>query len=216
MSYILDALRRAEAERQRGQVPGLDAQPVARPADSDAPRRLPLGSLVAGAVLLAAGITAAVWWRTQPTVAPAAAPAMTPPATQVTPPPAAPPTDKLPVVVSAPPTPAPTPPGRVILPASAPAPPIAATAASAHEPAPARSEPKSTPLAALSADLRRELPPLAIGGSIWSDSAAQRFVIINGQVVHEGEVVAAGVVLERIGPKAAVLRWRDLRIELPL
>ena len=216
MSYILDALRRAEAERQRGQVPGLDAQPVARPADSDAPRRLPLGSLVAGAVLLAAGITAAVWWRTQPTVAPAAAPAMTPPATQVTPPPAAPATDKLPVVVSAPPTPAPTPPGPVILPTSAPTPPIAATAASAPEPAAPRTEPRSTPLAALSADLRRELPPLAIGGSIWSDSAAQRFVIINGQVVHEGEVVAAGVVLERIGPKAAVLRWRDLRIELPL
>lgn len=28
MSYILDALKRADAERGRGQVPGLNAQPL--------------------------------------------------------------------------------------------------------------------------------------------------------------------------------------------
>ena len=28
MSYILDALRRADAERERGNVPGLHAQPM--------------------------------------------------------------------------------------------------------------------------------------------------------------------------------------------
>lgn len=77
-------------------------------------------------------------------------------------------------------------------------------------------EPTTTRLAALSADQRRDLPPLTVGGSIWSDSAAQRFVIINGQVVHEGESAAPGVTVERIGPRAAVLRWRELRIEVPL
>ena len=57
---------------------------------------------------------------------------------------------------------------------------------------------------------------MVIGGSIWSESPASRFVIVNGQVVREGEAAAPGVLLERIGPKAAVLRWREWRIELPL
>ena len=35
MSYILDALRRADAERERGAVPGLHAQPVP-PVSADA------------------------------------------------------------------------------------------------------------------------------------------------------------------------------------
>jgi general secretion pathway protein B len=39
MSYILDALRRAEAERQRGAVPGLHAQPVAGTRPDGGPRR---------------------------------------------------------------------------------------------------------------------------------------------------------------------------------
>ena len=57
---------------------------------------------------------------------------------------------------------------------------------------------------------------MVMGGSIWSDNASSRFVIINGQVVREGEQAAAGVTLERIAPKGATLRWRDLRIEVPL
>jgi general secretion pathway protein B len=67
----------------------------------------------------------------------------------------------------------------------------------------------------LSPEQRRELGPLVIGGSIWSENASSRFVIVNGQVVREGEAAAPGVTLERIEPKAAVLRWRELRIELP-
>jgi general secretion pathway protein B len=39
--------------------------------------------------------------------------------------------------------------------------------------------------------------------------------MVNGQVVHEGEAAGPGVVVERIGAKAAVLRWRDMRIEVP-
>ena len=51
---------------------------------------------------------------------------------------------------------------------------------------------------------------------MWSDSAASRFVILDGQVLREGDPVAPGVVLERIERKAAVLRWKDQRIEVPL
>ena len=48
MSYILDALRRAdnERERERGAVPGLHAQPVAQiSTDRDADRRVVAGTL---------------------------------------------------------------------------------------------------------------------------------------------------------------------------
>lgn len=71
-------------------------------------------------------------------------------------------------------------------------------------------------LAQLSAEQRRELPALVLGGSIWSTSAADRFVIFNGQLVHEGENAAPGVTVERIGPKTVWLRWRELRVEWPL
>lgn len=76
--------------------------------------------------------------------------------------------------------------------------------------------PRTLHLADLSAAQRAELPPMAIGGAIYSEAAASRFVLFNGMVVREGETAAPGVVLERIGPKAAVIRWRELRIELPL
>lgn len=87
----------------------------------------------------------------------------------------------------------------------------------AVQPSPSRpAPPRTVTMAQLSADQRRELPPMVIGGSIWSDNAANRFVIINGQVVREGESAAPGVALERIGPSSATLRWRELRVELPL
>ena len=39
MSYILDALRRAEAERGRGGVPGLHSQAVPVPGAAPVPER---------------------------------------------------------------------------------------------------------------------------------------------------------------------------------
>jgi general secretion pathway protein B len=83
-------------------------------------------------------------------------------------------------------------------------------------PAVADPAPRALPLAALSNDQRRGLPPLAVGGAVWSDNAAARFVMLNGQLVREGDAVAPGLVLERIEPKSAVLVWQGLRIALPL
>jgi general secretion pathway protein B len=73
-----------------------------------------------------------------------------------------------------------------------------------------------TPLAELPADQRRELPALNVNGSVWSESAASRFVILNGQVLREGDTVAPGLVLEKLMPKSAHLRWRGLLLDLPL
>jgi general secretion pathway protein B len=121
--------------------------------------------------------------------------------------PAAAPTP-LPRVVSAPPTPAlPQP--------TAPAAPPAAGAPAVERAAAAASAPRALTLAQLTPEQRRDWPRLAIGGVVHSDNAASRFVVIDGRLVHEGEEAAPGLTVERIGAKAAILRWRGLRVELP-
>ncbi len=239
MSTILDALRRAEAERGRGAVPGLHAQsmpaggpPAAAAGEGEGRWRLRLlaaaGGLAAlgmaiwllrptllGQVAGVSGISTAVPGVADASPAPALAaersPAISPAVPTVPMPPA--------------PLPAPPPP-----PSPAPAPPVATAAApattaatAAAAPAPAPSAPPSptslpapVPLAALTPDQRRQWPPLNIGGSVYSDNAASRFVIANGQIVREGEAAAPGVTVERIGPRGAVLRWGQLRVEVPL
>lgn len=82
MSYILDALRRAEAERGRGGVPGLHTQTV--PVHGAAPAATrPLTAhpalLLTGALTLVAVAAGGTWWVMQrehgvPAVVPVAAP----------------------------------------------------------------------------------------------------------------------------------------------
>lgn len=115
----------------------------------------------------------------------------------------------LPLVVSAPPAPPVTAAPAVVDKPAAPA--VAAPRAPS-----APGLPRALRLSELTAEQRRELPSMSLGGSVWSDSALSRFVIVNGQVVREGETAAPGVVVENIGPKSVQLRWRELRIELAL
>jgi general secretion pathway protein B len=82
-------------------------------------------------------------------------------------------------------------------------------------PAPPAAEARTVPLASLTPEQRRDWPPLAIGGAVYSDNPASRFVIIGGQLLREGDVAAPGVTVDRIGPRSAVMRWRDLRVEVP-
>lgn len=70
MSYILDALKRADAERERGHVPGLHTQiPAGASADAHRTRR---GLLWSAAALGGAAALAAVAWWWWPTSEPAA------------------------------------------------------------------------------------------------------------------------------------------------
>jgi general secretion pathway protein B len=72
MSFILDALRRADAERQRGAVPGLHAQPTVAPlAEPASALRLGRAGLAAAALAVLAAAAALVWWW--PSAPPAAA-----------------------------------------------------------------------------------------------------------------------------------------------
>jgi general secretion pathway protein B len=246
MSYILDALRRAEAERERGAVPGLHSVNLPEAegaADSRAGARAkPALWLAAAAVLLV--LAGGGWWLAgsrapaapaaalapiSPT-APSAAAVATAPA--VAPPPvAAPPiTAAAPVAVlqlPTPPTPAPAAVPAPSAPAAVPLPAAKAVAPVLAAPTPAATAaaPPATPapgavrtigLAELGPELRRDWPPLVLGGSIYSDNPASRFVIANGQVVREGQTAAPGVVVERIGQRSVLLRWRELRVEVPL
>lgn len=85
MSYILDALRRAEAERGRGGVPGLHSQAVPVPGAAPVAER-PAASpwlMASTGVAVAAVAVAGTWWVMQrpapaPAVVVAAAPAPTP------------------------------------------------------------------------------------------------------------------------------------------
>jgi general secretion pathway protein B len=55
-----------------------------------------------------------------------------------------------------------------------------------------------------------------VGGAVWSEIASNRLLILDGQVLREGQAVATGLVLLQIRPKSALLRWRDIVFELPV
>ncbi|HEY8876057.1 MAG TPA: hypothetical protein VIN03_00750, partial [Roseateles sp.] len=133
MSYILDALRRAEAdrERERGQVPGLHTQALSGSEAARAAGRRRWLPWAGGGLLLLAGIGAGSWWAsgTQEAAAPVPAPAPAPVAVAV-PTPSAPPAPQ-PAASSSPYlAPAPPPAEAVaVKPAPVPAPPPAPPAA---------------------------------------------------------------------------------------
>lgn len=211
MSYILDALRRAETERQRERdhIPGLHTQQMAdssldTPATTQQAAHSGLRWGLAALGLVAAG-GALAWW-----LWPAA------PAPQATPVAVAMPTPAVPA-----PAPAPAPvqaaaPAAILAPVSAlpPAPAVAVTPLPA--PAPAASAPARIPtLNELPAAQRQQLPPLNVGGAMHSPDPAARMLILNGQVHREGDTVAPGLVIEEIQLRAAVLVLRGQRFSLP-
>jgi len=227
MSYILDALRRADAERQHGQVPGLNTQAsVPRAAPPPLRRSSLVWALLALVLVAAAG--GAWWWAGTRAVGVALSslPATPLPGSALA---SAPASAQATAQASAPMAPSVQAPVPVPVPVQAPTLPVVVSAAPAApvapvpEPAPASAaaakappEPPPVPVASLSPEQRRDMPPLDVSGAVWSASPASRFVMLNGQLTREGDTVAPGLVLERITPKSAVLRWRDLRVELPL
>jgi general secretion pathway protein B len=223
MSLILDALRKAESERQRGAVPGLHgvtAPPTPEPAAGSRPSGLtPLrGALGALGLVMVAAL---VGWLARPSAVPllpeAAAPSLPAAAAPTLPAAALPAAEPapLPLVVSAPPV---QPDKPLAVPAPLPAAPGTTTAAP-PPPLPAASRaPIVTQvrrLADLPPEQRRELPALAVSGSVWSDQPGARFVVLDGQVLREGDRLAPGLVLVKLAPRSATLRWRDGLIEVP-
>ena len=226
MSYILDALKRADADRdrQRAAVPDLhaqsDAYPFREPAASSAPRWW-----LGGAALAALGIAGLAWWLLGASDAPVAgAPPVAVPANVPLGVPAAQPAPQPAAVTpaAAVPGPAATAP-PVVPPAAAPSPspppqprPEPRRPSPVPAPVPAAVPPERMPLyAALPAAVRSQMPALSVNGSVYSRTRGSRIVILNGQVFREGDRPTEGLVVEEIRLKSSVLSIRGTRFELP-
>lgn len=230
MSYILDALRRADSERERGAVPSLHSKQMAADAydadrdETSATSVQPLWWAVGGLSLALMGLGA---WLVLGRSAPEPSPPVL--AAQRQPGAAAP--DAAPMVV-------PKEPAMTQLPAmvQAPAverdgvqaggaPPASARITAAPKPVakPAERLPVTTvasprdedaPVPSISElpdEIRRQLPALSVGGASYSKNPASRMLILNGQVFKEGDKVANELVLEQIRLKSAVLSFKGRR-----
>ena len=243
MSYILDALKKADAERERSPVPGLNAHDggfgIADRRDGPPWRAIAIGTVV----VLAAVLAWLVWGRA------GSAPPSAPPQPM-------PVTDARPAGVGAPaPTPVPLPladgstpmpPPVMSRPAPAPtrspaaagdvprprpvakraeaappvpaAPPAAQAQAPQRAPAPVPAAPAGTRVPTrneLPADLRAALPAINVSGAVYAPQPGGRMLFANGLVLREGDAVADGLTVERIGTTSSVLVFRGQRFELP-
>ena len=212
MSYILQALKKAEAERGLGRVPGLESPAPLASAPGLTPARWWPWLVLA---CLASAVLAAALWRWWPAASAvqavpvrAAASAAT-----VAPAPAPPSIAVAPMQVSRPSPPpvnaAPVPP----LPPTAS--PTAAPVLAAAQPLPAPAPTASRPATKLAPSPPPPLwptgpgwPSLSVNGSVYADEPAQRILIVNGQVLREGDAAGTELTLVSIGPKSAVLRYK--------
>lgn len=260
MSYILDALKRADTERERGAAPGLHTRHQMPAGNAGIPsERRPVWMAAAAGLTLVVLAIVFWFWRTpdappmaalQPAASPvpkmvapeqpAASPAPVPPAAPVapvapsTPPAAITPIAPVPIVVAeapvakakpvektspkvvaaepATPTAPATATGAVaVAPAAAPA--SAAAAVPTSLPTSARPA-SATLLSDLPAELRSQIPKITITGSVYSDSPAQRLLLVNNLVLSEGGQVTPDLKLEEIQPRSSVFSYKGNRFRL--
>jgi len=253
MSMILEALRKSEAERRRGQAPDLlsDATPVASTA-ATATRNRNASIAVAAAAL--ATLLLLAWWLRPALVEPATSPiAQEPTAPAVVSLPASLPLQpraNAPVTTAAtgavnlpstaplapPPvaSPRPRPPAAAAATPGNPEPASVASVAAAVVPAPLQaptrvvSEPPATTaqpsftspdlplrLSDLSSDERQQLPALKVSMHMWAPDATDRFAIIDGTRVNQGDRLGEAIV-ESIQNDGVILAWRGRRLRLPI
>jgi len=96
--------------------------------------------------------------------------------------------------------------------AAAPAKPARAVSATAAATATATAEPRLYKPAELPDDVRKEVLALVVGGAMYSQTPANRMLIVNGQLFHEGDTLAPGLTLEQIRLKSAVLKLKGYRV----
>ncbi|WP_172402236.1 general secretion pathway protein GspB, partial [Janthinobacterium sp. GW460P] len=93
-------------------------------------------------------------------------------------------------------------------------PPVAAPAPAVPAPTPAGEE--SVPgMRDLPEPIQRQIPPISIGGYIYSKNPADRLLLIDKVLRHEGEELAPGLVLEKLQPKAAIFSFKGYRYRVP-
>lgn len=231
MSYVLEALKRSERQRQAAATPTLSSYVLPLRRNTEQPI-----VLIASGVAVGVCILLAAWWlmptRPTPPESPVAAVTTTAPAASPTPkrkpstsviseepthrvPAAAPvgrPAERA-ASVSAPPAQATPVPG---VPAAQPGPtePVLAKSVTlatppVEPPAPPR-DAKPIAYSELPAAVRRALPAIELGGyAAAGDGAAM--VVVNDELVHEGQEIAPGLVVEHIQPDGVIFRYRSYR-----
>lgn len=236
MSYILDALRKAEAERHLGSVPDLHAQP-APVFTNDTPSHRSRNLIAAGMGLLALGGMALAWFLlsapapTQPQPQSTAQPGTLPaeasgpmPAEIVALGPVKPPAEPPPAALPARPkekAPA-APKPKAAAPKPAPAPRATASREASREASrdedlklsTALGQSHAPPPRELPIHVQRELPAVSIGGYLYSENPKERQLLVNKRLLHEGAEVSPGLVLEKMLPNAAVFNYRGHRYQV--
>lgn len=239
MSYILEALRKSDKQRQRGTAPTLlTAQAtVAAPKPSAFLRYVLLGGALVGAGMVIGWLRP--WQPEHPApatalVAAAKPPGLSPRQTAPTPLPALPeiarkpeqepPAQKL--TSAAPPAPVPT--TAVIkqdLPALAQtetrrAPPKAVAAIPKEAATPAPQKPAGTGAAQeqnvmtmveLPLPIQQEIPGMSISVHAYSNLPKNRLVSINDRLLREGMALAPGLTLEQITPDGMIFSYKGYR-----
>ena len=215
MSFILDALRKSEIERQRQSGPSIAELPIARED-----RRLPVALLAIG-VLLAVNVGVLLFFLLRDGADPAA-PAVDSnmSAASVTPLPAIQQPAPNPAIASssqsepAPMQAATAPFEPATLPSEAPDPtllPDAPFAAPESGVTYTKAPVAADPLAAQAAGL----PELTVDLHVFMDDPARRAVFINGRRYTQGATILEGPVVEEITRDGAVLTYRGQRFLLP-
>jgi general secretion pathway protein B len=242
MSYILDALKRADAQRTHGGVPGLHTRQLATPALPAATRT---GRYLWPAVAaLALGTSAALWWlwpmpgrELQLAAVPSAAtkapvntgqvqpPAMVTTKSAVAATPAtsamqsAKPATTTEIAARQTVAPLPSKPESELSAKT-----LATSArATIKPPTPIPGTPASVSqtesaalplLSELPQELRRQIPALVITGAVYSANPAQRLLLVNNQVLTQGSLAAPELTLEEIRAKSSVFSFRGTRFRL--
>lgn len=236
MSFILDALRKSETARRRSEAPDLFATMPGTIAPVPARKQWPLLAIGGVGVL---SLIAALWLFAQRNTLPPATLPASDATTGATTPQAAPATTETQTPVSIPPTSelpqqaiATETPAAPVTASPAPVAPPVATTVARELPAPppetdtAPLAPQIQPatpatgdqivsLADLDPEARRQLPPLKLSMHLWNEAPSQRFVILDGQRLKEGDVLGE-IVVERISRDGAVLVWRGSRLKIEL
>ena len=216
MSFILDALKKSESERQRQAGPALLEMRIVPPA-----RRLPTWATAIGLVLLAS--VAVLGWlalRTGP--APATAPASASAAAPAGRSPDGTPQAGEPQVAAAPAQPTGAGGASVMAAAATPSVPSAADASDGGqasgnpadtEPAVA-AEPGTRPASEGDAKLRNyaelngTVPELRLDLHVYAPHPAERYAFINMHKVHEGDVTPEGAQVREITREGVVIEYR--------
>ncbi len=220
MSLILDALKKSEAERQRGKVPNLLSPLPSTPSHTQTDKKSSLPWLALIAVLVAALVAGYFYMKktapepvdipTTPTNAAAVEASATQavdielPSTPVMSESKPVPAEKPLTTAVAPDKPAPTPTQAMT---ESPPPQITTEAV-------AESETRVASMAEMPVDQRQQLPALKLSMHVYSSEPGKRFAIIDGQRVNEGSVLGTAVV-EKIRQDGVVLSVQGQSYLLP-